>query len=39
MELIGYADLEKASAMNMLLLLPAVAAFLLYRVLMRQQIG
>ena len=36
MELIGYADLEKASAMNMLLLLPAVAAFLLYRVLMRQ---
>lgn len=35
-ELIGYADLEKASAMNMLLLLPAVAAFLLYRVLMRQ---
>lgn len=36
MELIGYADLEKASAMNMLLLLPAVAAFLLYRILMRQ---
>lgn len=36
MELIGYADLEKASAMNMLLLLPAVAAFLLYRLLMRK---
>ncbi len=36
LELIGYADLEKASAMNMLLLLPAVAAFLLYRLLMRK---
>lgn len=36
MELIGYADLEKASAMNMLLLIPAVLCFFLYRLLMRR---
>ena len=35
MQLIGYARLEKASAMNMLLLIPAVLAFLMYRRLMR----
>lgn len=34
MQLIGYARLEKASAMNMLLLIPAVLVFLLYRRLM-----
>lgn len=35
MQLIGYARLEKASAMNMLLLIPAVIVFLLYRRIMR----
>lgn len=34
MQLMGFSDLEKASAMNMTLLLPSVAAFFLYRYLM-----
>lgn len=36
LQLIGYARLEKASAMNMLLLAPAIAAFIAYRFLMRR---
>lgn len=36
MQLIGYARLEKASAMNMLLLIPAILVFLLYRKLMKR---
>lgn len=34
LQLTGYSDLEKSSAMNMLLLLPSIAAFFLYRYLM-----
>lgn len=34
LQLVGYSDLEKSSAMNMFLLLPAIAAFFLYRHLM-----
>lgn len=34
LQLVGYSDLEKSSAMNMFLLLPAIAAFFLYRYLM-----
>ena len=36
LQLVGYSDLEKSSAMNLFLLLPAIAAFFLYRYLMRQ---
>ena len=36
LQLVGYSDLEKSSAMNMFLLLPAIAAFFLYRYLMRR---
>lgn len=36
MQLIGYAKLEKASAMNMLLLIPAVLVFAAYRRLMKK---
>lgn len=36
LQLIGYSDLEKSSAMNLFLLLPSVAAFFLYRYLMRR---
>ena len=36
LQLVGYSNLEKASAMNMFLLLPSIAAFFLYRHLMRQ---
>ncbi|MEG0779872.1 MAG: iron ABC transporter permease [Oscillospiraceae bacterium] len=36
MQIIGYADLPLAAAMNMLLLLPTVVVFLLYRGLMRR---
>lgn len=36
MQLIGYARLEKASAMNMLLFIPAVFIFLLYRRAMKR---
>ena len=36
LQLVGYSDLEKSAAMNMFLLLPAVAAFFLYRRLMRR---
>lgn len=36
MQLIGYAKLEKASAMNMLLLVPAVLVFIAYRYLMKK---
>lgn len=36
LQLIGYSDLEKASAMNMILLLPSVLAFFLYRRLLRR---
>lgn len=36
LQLVGYSDLEKASAMNMFLLLPSIAAFFLYRRLMRR---
>lgn len=34
LQLVGYSDLEKSSTMNMFLLLPAIAAFFLYRHLM-----
>ena len=34
LQLVGYSDLEKSSAMNMFLLLPAIGAFFLYRHLM-----
>lgn len=34
LQLVGYSDLEKSSAMNMFLLLPAIGAFFLYRYLM-----
>ena len=34
LQMVGYSDLEKSSAMNMFLLLPAIAAFFLYRYLM-----
>lgn len=36
MQLIGYARLEKASAMNMLLFIPAIVIFLLYRRAMKR---
>lgn len=36
LQLVGYSNLEKASAMNLYLLLPSIAAFFLYRALMRQ---
>lgn len=36
LQLVGYSNLEKASAMNMFLLLPSIAAFFLYRHLMRR---
>lgn len=36
MQLIGYSRTEKAAAMNMLLLIPAIFAFLAYRFLMKQ---
>ena len=36
LQLTGFSNLEKASAMNMLLLLPSVGAFFLYRWLMAQ---
>ena len=36
LQLIGYSDLEKSSAMNMFLLLPSVGFFFLYRHLMRR---
>lgn len=36
MQLIGYSKTEKAAAMNMLLLIPAVLAFAAYRFLMKQ---
>ncbi len=35
-QLIGYADLTKASAMNMFLLVPSVAAFFLYRRVLKE---
>lgn len=36
LQLVGFSNLEKASAMNMFLLLPSVAAFFLYRWLMEK---
>lgn len=36
MQLVGYSRLEKASAMNMLLLIPAVLVFAAYRYLMKK---
>ena len=36
LQLTGFSNLEKASAMNMLLLLPSIGAFFLYRWLMAQ---
>ena len=36
LQLVGYSNLEKAAAMNMFLLLPSIAAFFLYRYLMRR---
>lgn len=39
LQLVGYSNLEKSSAMNMFLLLPAIAAFFLYRYLMRRSDG
>lgn len=37
LQFVGYSDLEKASAMNLFLLVPSVAALLLYRRLMNKQ--
>lgn len=39
LQLVGYSNLEKASAMNMFLMLPSIGAFFLYRRLMRQSDG
>lgn len=36
LQLIGYSDLEKSAAMNMFLLLPAIAAFFAYRYLLKR---
>lgn len=36
LQLVGYSNLEKAAAMNLFLLLPSIAAFFVYRALMRQ---
>ena len=36
LQLVGYSNLEKAAAMNMFLLLPAIGAFFLYRHLLKQ---
>ena len=36
LQLVGYSNLEKASAMNMVLMLPSIAAFFLYRKLMKR---
>lgn len=36
MQIIGYSDLSKSSALNVLLLIPALAGFVLYRYLMRK---
>lgn len=36
LQLVGYSDLEKSSAMNMLLLLPSILFFFVYRALMRR---
>lgn len=36
MQLIGFANLEKSAAMNVLLLLPAIVVFILYRYLMKK---
>lgn len=36
MQIIGYSDLAKSSALNMLLLIPALLGFILYRHLMRK---
>lgn len=36
LQLVGYSDLEKSSAMNMFLLIPSIAFFFLYRALMRR---
>lgn len=36
LQLVGYSNLEKASAMNMFLMAPSIGAFFLYRRLMKQ---
>ncbi|WP_253290765.1 iron ABC transporter permease [Pseudoflavonifractor sp. MSJ-37] len=36
LQVVGYSDLEKSSAMNMFLLVPSIAFFFLYRALMRR---
>ncbi len=36
LKLIGYSDLETSAAMNMFLMIPSVAAFFLYRKMMKQ---
>ena len=36
LQLVGYSNLEKASAMNMVLMLPSIAAFFIYRKLMKR---
>ena len=36
LQIIGYSNLEKAAAMNMFLMVPAIATFFLYRYLMRR---
>lgn len=36
LQLVGYSNLEKSSAMNMFLMVPSIAAFFLYRHLMRR---
>lgn len=36
LQLVGYSNLEKSSAMNMFLMVPSIAAFFLYRYLMQR---
>ncbi len=36
LQLVGYSNLEKSSAMNMFLMVPSIAAFFLYRYLMKK---
>lgn len=36
MQIVGYSDLQKSSALNVLLLLPSLVGFVLYRILMQR---
>lgn len=39
LQVVGYSDLEKSSAMNMFLLIPSIVFFFVYRALMRRSDG